>query len=82
MHTDIPVRENMIIAVLDNKISFKSQNEQYFWGKWYTDKKTANNVWETIKQEASELYDVEVINKEYPKIKRFRKELMINGVIK
>lgn len=71
------IKEGTTIAILDNKISSKEKHEKYFSGRWFDSSEDVENVWNELLTDINKKYNIKIIEKEYPKINRKRKELTI-----
>ena len=73
------IKEGTTIAILDNKISSKEKYEKYFSGRWLEDKTTAEKVWNDLVTYISKNYNIEIMEKEYSRINKKRRELIIGS---
>lgn len=66
-----------VIAILDNKISSKAKGEKYFSGRWLINNIAVEKAWDKLIEDISKIYEIEIIDKNYPAIGRKRKELTV-----
>ncbi len=76
-HIESIIEPGTIIAILDNKISSKRHWQKYFSGRWLKDIETAETYWIGLLDFLNKHFHIEIIEKEYPKICRSRREIVV-----